>query len=218
MNVQTGAPTERVRVRRRHDRGAYDRETIDAILDAQPVAHVGYAFDGAPLVTPTLQWREGDHVYWHGSAASRMIERCDGAQVCVTVTLIDGMVLARSAFNHSVNYRSVMLLGAARLIADPQEKAARLRGMVDALYPGRWETLRPMTDQELKATSVLALKIDEASAKVRRGPPLDDDEDLALQVWSGELPLRIQTLAPVPDPRGSQGVALPEHVSRFRIG
>jgi nitroimidazol reductase NimA-like FMN-containing flavoprotein (pyridoxamine 5'-phosphate oxidase superfamily) len=201
-----------------HPRGAYDRATIDAILDAQPLAHVGYLLDGAPLVTPTLQWREGDDVYWHGSSASRMLERCDGADVCVTVTLMDGMVMARSAYNHSVNYRSVMLLGRARLVADRAEKQERLRTMVETLFPGRWERLRPMTEQEFKATTVLALAIDEVSAKIRRGPPGDDAADLDVDVWAGVIPLRMQVLEPIPDPRGRQGAAVPDHVAKFRIG
>jgi len=218
MTETPGPKTQRVRVKRMHQRGAYDRATIDAILDAQPLAHVGYLLDGAPLVTPTLQWREGDHVYWHGSSASRMLERCDGAEVCVTVTLMDGMVMARSAYNHSVNYRSVMLLGRARIVDDREEKRARLRAMVEHMFPGRWERLRAMTEQEFKATTVLSLPIDEASAKIRKGPPGDDDADLDIDVWAGVIPLRVQVGAPEPDPRGRQGVPVPDHISRFRIG
>ena len=218
MSEKPGPKTERVRTRRMHQRGAYDRATIDAILDAQPLAHVGYLLDGAPLVTPTLQWREGDHVYWHGSSASRMLERCDGADVCVTVTLMDGMVMARSAYNHSVNYRSVMLLGRARIVDDRDEKLARLRGMVDGLFPGRWERLRQMTELEFKATTVLSLPIDEASAKIRAAPPGDDDADLDIDVWAGVIPLRVQAGEPEPDPRGRQGVPVPDHVRKFRIG
>jgi nitroimidazol reductase NimA-like FMN-containing flavoprotein (pyridoxamine 5'-phosphate oxidase superfamily) len=218
MADKPGPRTERVRTRRMHQRGAYDRATIDAILDAQPLAHVGYLLDGAPLVTPTLQWREGDHVYWHGSSASRMLERCDGAEVCVTVTLMDGMVMARSAYNHSVNYRSVMLLGRARIVDEREEKRARLRAMVEHMFPGRWERLRAMTEQEFKATTVLALPIDEASAKIRKGPPGDDDADLDIDVWAGVIPLRMQAGEPEPDPRGRQGVPVPDHVRKFRIG
>ena len=218
MTDKPGPRTERVRTRRMHQRGAYDRATIDAILDAQPLAHVGYLLDGAPLVTPTLQWREGDHVYWHGSSASRMLERCDGAEVCVTVTLMDGMVMARSAYNHSVNYRSVMLLGRARIVDEREEKRARLRAMVEHMFPGRWERLRAMTEQEFKATTVLALPIDEASAKIRKGPPGDDDADLDIDVWAGVIPLRVQAGEPEPDPRGRQGVPVPDHIRKFRIG
>lgn len=218
MPRSNGAPSERVRVKRLHERGAYDRATIDAILDAMPVAHVGYIFDGHPFVTPTLQWREGDHVYWHGSAASRMLEATDGADVCVTVTLIDGIVLARSAFHHSMNYRSAMLIGRASMVTDPAEKEARLKAFVDGLFPGRWDMLRPATAQELKATSVLSLPISEASAKVRTGPPKDDEQDYAMDIWAGVLPLRIETVAPVADPRIRPGVRVPEHVLQFRLG
>jgi nitroimidazol reductase NimA-like FMN-containing flavoprotein (pyridoxamine 5'-phosphate oxidase superfamily) len=213
-----------------HERGHYDRATIDAILDAQPVAHVGYVLPAPkgtlgrtaatlqPLVTPTLQWREGDHVYWHGSAASRMLETADGADVCVTVTLIDGIVLARSTFHHSVNYRSAMLLGRATTVADPAEKEARLKAFVDQWFPGRWDILRPATQQELKATSVLYMPISEASAKVRTGPPKDDEEDYALPIWAGVLPLRTESLPPIDDDRLLAGLTPPEHVTRFKIG
>lgn len=212
------APTDRVRVRRMHERGAYDRATIDAILAAQPLAHVGYLLDGAPLVTPTLQWREGDEVFWHGSAASRMLERCIDAPVCVTVSLMDGLVLARSAYNHSVNYRSVMLLGRARIVDDPAEKELRLRNFVDGMFPGRWDQLRAMTPKEFKATTVLAMPIEEASAKLRAGPPGDDEADLQVPVWAGVIPIRTVALDPVPDPRGLQGLPLPDHVAGLRIG
>jgi nitroimidazol reductase NimA-like FMN-containing flavoprotein (pyridoxamine 5'-phosphate oxidase superfamily) len=205
-------------VKRLGDRGRYDRGTIDAILDATPVAHVGYVFDGAPFVTPTLQWREQDHVYWHGSAASRMLETVEGADVCVTVTLIDGIVLARSGFHHSVNYRSVMLLGRATKVQDPAEKEVRLRNFIDGMFPGRWDTLRPATAQELKATSVLSIPISEASAKIRTGPPKDDEEDYALGIWAGVLPLSMQTLPPVNDPRLREGLTPPDSVAKFRIG
>lgn len=212
------APSERVRVKRLHERGAYDRASIDAILDATPVANVGYVIDGQPFVTPTLHWREGDHLYWHGSAASRMLEESAGADVCVTVTLIDGIVLARSAFHHSVNYRSVMLVGRAAIVTDPAEKAARLERFVEGMFPGRWGMLRPVTAQEMKATSVLSLPISEASAKVRTGPPKDDDEDYALDIWAGVLPLQLTTLPPIDDPKSRPGLRPPEHVTRFKIG
>ncbi|MCA3308264.1 MAG: pyridoxamine 5'-phosphate oxidase family protein [Roseomonas sp.] len=217
MPRTSAAPSERTRVKRMHERGAYDRASIDAILDAQPLAHIAYVLKGAPFVTPTLQWREGDHVYWHGSAASRMIETCIEADVCVTVTLMDGLVLARSAYNHSVNYRSVMLLGRARLIADPAEKEARLKNFVEGMFPGRWDRLRPMTAYEAKATTVLTIEINEASAKIRSGPPGDPDEDLAQDVWAGVLPLETRTLPPIPDARGSVATP-PEYLTRFKIG
>jgi len=218
MAGRSGAPSERVRVKRVHERGACDRATIDAILDAAPVAHVGYVVGGQPFVTPTLQWREGDHVYWHGSAASRMLEAADGADVCVTVTLIDGIVLARSAFHHSVNYRSVMLIGRASLVTDPAEKVARLKAFIDGLFPGRWAILRPVTARQLRATSVLSIPISEASAKVRIGPPKDDEEDYALDIWAGVLPLRLETQTPISDPRMKADVPVPDHVLRLRLG
>lgn len=218
MSRPSKAPSERVRVKRLHDRGDYDRASIDAILDACPVAHVGYTFDGAPFVTPTLQWREGDHVYWHGSAASRMLEASDGADVCVTVTMLDALVLARSAFHHSVNYRSVMLLGRATMVTEPAEKEARLKAFVDTLFPGRWDILRPATAQELKATSVLSIPISEASAKVRQGPPKDDEEDYALDIWAGLLPVSTVVGAPIDDPLLRAGIIPPAHVRNFRMG
>jgi hypothetical protein len=223
MNVhakrgKSGAPSERVRVKRLHERGAYDRESINSILDAWPIANVGYVFKGKPYVTPTLQWREGDEVFWHGSSASRMLETCDEADVCLTVTLIDGFVLARSAFHHSANYRSVMVMGKARKVSDPDEKLMRLTNFVNGLFPGRWNRLRPVTAQELKATTVLAMPLTEASAKVRRGPPIDDDEDYALPIWAGVIPVETRVLEPVEDPRNLAGIAPPDHVKDFKIG
>jgi nitroimidazol reductase NimA-like FMN-containing flavoprotein (pyridoxamine 5'-phosphate oxidase superfamily) len=215
----TGSPaTDRVRLRRMHERGQYDRASINAILDAMPIAHVGYVIDGAPFVTPTLQWREGDHVYWHGSAASRMLESVDEADACVTVTIIDGLVLARSAYHHSVNYRSVMLLGRAHAVKDPAEKEMRLRRFVEHMFPGRWDMLRAATPQELKATMVVGMPINEGSAKVRTGPPKDDEEDLELPIWAGVLPVRMQMLPPVDDPTLPPGLVPPAHVGAFRMG
>lgn len=201
-----------------HERGAYDRAAIDAILDASPLAHVGFAHQGQPFVIPTLQWREGDRVYWHGSAASRMLETADGADVCLTVTLLDGFVLARSAFHHSVNYRSVMLLGRAALVTDADEKTARLKAFVDGLFPGRWDSLRAADARELKATHVMSMPIDEASAKVRTGGPKDDAADYALPIWAGVLPVVQQVLPSVADPLNLPGVEAPDHVKAFRLG
>jgi nitroimidazol reductase NimA-like FMN-containing flavoprotein (pyridoxamine 5'-phosphate oxidase superfamily) len=212
------APTDRVRVRRVHERGHYDAETIHPILDAMPVCSVGYVFKGSPYVTPTLQWREGNHIYWHGSSASRMLEAVEEAEACVTVTLIDGFVLARSAFHHSANYRSVMVLGTARKITDNDEKERHLKIFVDTLFPGRWDILRPMNAQEFKATTVLSLPLDEASAKVRTGPPKDDEEDYGLPIWAGVLPLTMQLGTPIPDPRNLAGVTPPAHVTQLKIG
>jgi nitroimidazol reductase NimA-like FMN-containing flavoprotein (pyridoxamine 5'-phosphate oxidase superfamily) len=218
MSNRQLAPSDRVRVKRVHERGAYDAATIHAILDAMPVCSVGYVFKGSPYVTPTLQWREGSHIYWHGSSASRMLEAVEEAQACLTVTLIDGFVLARSAFHHSANYRSVMVLGTARKITDKDEKESRLKTFVDTLFPGRWDILRPMNAQEFKATTVMSLPLSEASAKVRTGPPKDDEEDYALPIWAGVLPIRMQPGMPVPDPRNLQGLTPPGHVTGLKIG
>ncbi|HLF20990.1 MAG TPA: pyridoxamine 5'-phosphate oxidase family protein [Aestuariivirga sp.] len=214
----TQAPSERARVKRLNKRAKYDEDTVHGILDAMPVCHVGYVFKGAPFVTPTLQWREDDRIYWHGSSASRMLEACDGAEVCVTVTIIDGFVIARSAFNHSCNYRSVMVFGRAYKVTDAAEKEARLRNFTNRLFPGRWDMLRPVTAKELKATTMLGLSLDEASAKVRNGPPGDDEEDYALPIWAGVIPLRTQILPPVDDPRLLPRLTPPKHATAFKIG
>ncbi len=206
--------TERTRLRRRHQRGHFDRETIHAILDVTPLCHVGYLIEGRPSVTPTLQWREGEAVYWHGSSASRALRASGGMDVCLTVSLLDGLVLARSAFHHSANYRSVMLFGRATEVADPALKAAKLRTFIERLYPGRWDALRPITDQELKATTVLALPIAEASAKVRAGGPIDDEADHAWPVWAGVLPVRPVWGRPEADPRNPVGVPEPDYLGR----
>jgi nitroimidazol reductase NimA-like FMN-containing flavoprotein (pyridoxamine 5'-phosphate oxidase superfamily) len=211
-------PSERTRLKRMNKRAKYDAETIHGILDAMPICSVGYVFNGAPFVTPTLQWREGDRVYWHGSSASRMLEACEDAEVCLNVSIIDGFVMARSAFNHSCNYRSVMVFGTARKVKDPDEKEMRLKNFTEGLWPGRWDMLRKLTPQELKATTVLSLSLEEASAKVRTGPPGDDEEDYGLPVWAGVIPVRMEMLPPVDDPRLVPGVTPPEHITRFRIG
>jgi uncharacterized protein len=215
MAKTSAAPSDRVRVKRLHERGHYDAQTVHGILDAQPICHVGYVFKGSPYVTPTLQWREGDHMYWHGSSASRMLEAVDEAQVCVTVTIIDGFVMARSAFHHSANYRSVMVLGTARKVTDQAEKEMRLRNFVNGMYPGRWDILRPMTAQEYKATTVLSLPLSEASAKIRTGSPKDDEEDYALPIWAGVIPLRTEIGAPIADERNITGIVPPQHVTSF---
>lgn len=212
------APSDLTRLRRRHSRGHYDAASIHPILDAQPLCTVGYVFDGQPVVTPTLQWREGNHIYWHGSSASRMLESCEEAKVCVNVTIFDGFVMARSAFNHSCNYRSVMAFGTAFKVKDEEEKAARLRTFTEALWPGRWDMLRAVTPKELKATTVLGLELDEVSAKVRSGPPGDDEEDYALPIWAGVIPLQMIAGEIVPCPRLAPGVAMPDHVRDYRPG
>lgn len=212
------SPSERTRVKRVPKRAHYDAETVHGILDATPICNVGYVFKGSPYVTPTLHWREGDHLYWHGSSASRMLEACEEAQVCVTVSLIDGFVMARSAYNHSCNYRSVMVFGTAKKITDVAEKELRLKNFTEGLWPGRWDMLRKMTSQELKATSILKLSLEEASAKIRTGNPGDDEEDYAHPVWAGVIPVQQQVLAPIDDPRLIPGITPPEHITKFKLG
>ena len=211
-------PTDMTRVKRSHERGHYDQATVHAILDASPLCHVGYILDGRPAVTPTLQWREGNHVYWHGSSASRMLRRSEGMDVCLTVSLMDGLVLARSAFHHSANYRSVMIYGMATKITDPDAKTQHLKTFVDTVYPDRWDTLRPMTGQELKATMILSLPIDEVSAKIRTGDPSDDEADYELPIWAGTLPITQVIGAPIPDPRNLPGLEMPANLMGVTIG
>lgn len=212
------APSPRTRARRLNHKAAYDRDTIYAILDAMPVAHVGYVLDGAPVVTPTLQWRIGDHVYWHGSSASRMLRQSKGAAVCLTVTLTDGMVLARSGLEHSVNFRCAMLFGTATLVEPSAAKLGHLQAMMDQMFPGRWPHLRPASAQELKATTILTLPITEASAKVSQGFATDPDEDLAWPVWAGVLPIAHTMGAPLPAPDLAPGTPVPGHVTQYRFG
>ncbi len=214
----TQAPSERTRVKRMNKRAHYDEATIHPILDAQPQCWVGYSFKGMPYVTPTLQWREGNHIYWHGSAASRMLEACESTDVCVSVSILDGMVMARSAFNHSCNYRSVMAFGTAHKVTDRDEKELRLKNFVNQLFPDRWDILRPMSEKELKATTILGLELKEVSAKVRNGPPGDDEEDYALPIWAGVIPTLTTMLKPVDDPRLMAGMVPPAHVTDFKIG
>lgn len=210
-------PTARTQVKRLPKRGQYDRETIYRILDEGFLCHVGFVHDGAPVVIPTGYARSGDRLYIHGSAASRMLRTLDqGVPVCVTVTLLDGLVLARSAFHHSMNYRSVVVFGTAKAVTDEVEKTEALRLFTEHVVPGRWDHIRWPTAQELKATTVLSLPIEEASAKVRMGPPLDDEEDYALQVWAGVLPLKLTSGAPVPDPLQSADKVPGEDVTGWR--
>jgi nitroimidazol reductase NimA-like FMN-containing flavoprotein (pyridoxamine 5'-phosphate oxidase superfamily) len=211
------APTTRSRVRRAPKRAEYDRATVAAILDAGLICHVGFVADGQPYVIPTLHARVGDVVYLHGSTASRMVRTlAAGAPACLTVTHVDGLVLARSAFHHSMNYRSAVVLGTMRLVDDPGEKDRALEAFTEQLVPGRWEHVRPPSRKELKGTSVLALPLDEASAKVRTGPPEDDEEDYALPVWAGVVPLAVTPGVPEPDPRLDPAHAdLPAHVAQW---
>jgi uncharacterized protein len=210
-------PTERTTVRRRPQRASYDRATVEAILDEGLFCHVGFLVDGQPYVIPTIYARVGDRLYIHGSAASRMLRTlCEGVPVCVTVTLLDGLVLARSAFHHSMNYRSVVILGTAVEVPEQIEKLGALKAIVEHVVPQRWEDVRWPSEQELKATLVLSLPLEEVSAKVRTGPPLDDEEDYQLRCWAGEVPLRLVPQAAVPDPRLDREILPPSYVSHYQ--
>ncbi|MEZ5832552.1 MAG: pyridoxamine 5'-phosphate oxidase family protein [Dongiaceae bacterium] len=212
-------PTQRSKVKRLHERGRYDEESVFAILDAGLIAHIGYVIDGQPYVTPTAYWRRGRTLYWHGSSASRMLRaQKEGIPVCVTVSLLDGLVVARSGFHHSINYRAVMAFGRARIVEDPKEKEAELDTFIERIYPGHVASLRPINPQELKATTLLSMEIEEASAKVRTGEPKDDEEDYALDIWAGVIPIRQVVGAVEADPRLKPGVALPKHLKRFASG
>jgi nitroimidazol reductase NimA-like FMN-containing flavoprotein (pyridoxamine 5'-phosphate oxidase superfamily) len=212
------ASSERVRLRRRRERGRYDRAAIDAILDEALLAHVGIVDpDGQPLVLPVLHARRGDIVYLHGSAASRTMRTLGGgAPACLTVSLLDGLVLARSAMHHSANYRSVVLLGRAASVQDRAAKLAAFEAIVEHVVPGRWADVRPPSENELRATSVLAFPIEEGSAKIRSGPPVDDEEDYSLPAWAGVLPMLTQAGAPKADPRLRAGIPAPAYVNAYR--
>jgi len=204
-------------VRRRSNRAAYDRATIAAILDEALFCHVGFSVENQPYVIPTIHARDGDHLILHGAAASRMLRiGSEGVPLCVTVTLLDGLVLARSAFHHSMNYRSVVILGTAREIVEREARIAAMRTLVEHVAPGRWAEVRPPSDEELVATRILTLPIAEASAKVRSGPPVDAEADYALGVWAGELPLRLEPARPIRDPRLDAAIQLPEYLANYR--
>jgi uncharacterized protein len=193
-------PTQHTTVKRHPERGAYDRPTIDSILDEALICHLGFVADGRPFVIPTIHARDGDTLYVHGSPGSRMLRAAnEGVDICVTVTLLDGLVLARSVYNHSMNYRSVVVLGRARELTDRDEKLRAMKRVVEHVVPGRWDDARQPDDGEIKGTTILALPLDEASAKIRSGPPTDDAADLELPVWAGVIPLRIEPSDPVPD-------------------
>jgi hypothetical protein len=205
-----------VRLRRKRERGSYERPVIDAILDEALLAHLAVVHDGQPVAIPTLHARHGDVVYCHGSVASRTLRAiAAGAPVCLTVSLIDGIVLARAAMHHSANYRSVVLLGAARLVEDHDEQMAGYEAIVEHVVPGRWREVRPPNANELKATALLALPIEEASAKVRTGPPLDDEEDYALPAWAGVIPLTMTAGQPLADPRLPAQTPIPQHLASY---
>ncbi len=213
------SPTPRTQVKRLAKRGVYDKSQVHAILDEGFLCHVGFAVDGQPYVIPTGYARVGENLYIHGSAASRMLRTLDGGvDVCLTVTLVDGFVLARSAFHHSMNYRSVVVLGKARLVMDPEEKLLALRSFTNHILPGRWDEVRQPTEQELKSTSVLALPLSEVSAKVRTGGPIDDDEDYSLPIWAGVVPIRTTVGDPAADARALPGIPAVDtrRFTRFR--
>jgi nitroimidazol reductase NimA-like FMN-containing flavoprotein (pyridoxamine 5'-phosphate oxidase superfamily) len=209
-------PTDRTQVKRLPKRGKYDAETVYGILDKGFVCHVGFSVDGQPYVIPTNYGRTDETLYLHGSAASRMLRTLSkGVPVCVTVTHLDGLVLARSAFHHSVNYRSVVIVGTARLVEDPAEKMEALRLFTEHVVKGRWEEIRWPNEQEMKATTVLALPLEEVSAKVRTGGPIDDEADYTLPVWAGVLPLETVAKAPEPDAQRKNDPALPEYLKSY---
>src|SRR5271168_2384108 len=204
-NLSNHSPTARTRVVREPQRAVYDREAVNQILDEAFLCHVGFVADGQPFVIPTSYGRDGDTLYIHGSAASRMLRNLDkGVPVCITVTLLDGLVLARYVFNHSMNYRSVVILGTATLVSDPQEKLAALRALSEHIIPQRWNDSRQPNEKELKATSVLCLPITEFSAKVRLGPPVDDEEDYSFPTWAGVIPLGTTVGSAIRDERCAQ--------------
>jgi len=213
---ETQMPSARTRVVREPERAVYDREAVYRILDEGYICHVGFVADGQPFVIPTSYGRKDANLYIHGSVASRMLRQMkDGAPVCVTVTLLDGLVLARSVFSHSMNYRSVVILGKAALVEDPEEKLEALRALSEHIVPGRWDEARQPNEREMKATSVLRIPIEEFSAKMRTGPPMDDAADYSLPVWAGVLPLEMKAGDPVADPRLGPGQAVPGYVKNY---
>lgn len=217
MTTEIFTPTDRTKLRRVAARGSYDRETIYAILDEALVCHVGFVHDGQPFVIPTIHWREGDGLYLHGAPASRMLKTASaGEPLCVTVTLLDGLVLARSSFHHSMNYRSVVVLGRAEAVNDPDQKLRALAALVEHVVPGRDGHTRPPSEAELRATQVIRLPISEASAKIRTGGPKDEAEDYALPYWAGLVPLSLTPGAPLPDEKLTAGIPIPDHAASYR--
>jgi uncharacterized protein len=217
MTAERALRTKRTTVKRLPARGVYDRAAIEAILDEALICHVGFVHDGQPFVIPTGFARDGDSLYLHGSPASRMLRTLSGGvPVCVTVTLVDGMVVARSAFHSSMNYRSVVILGTATPVTDPDRRLHAMKMLVDHLIPDRWDDLRPITQKELKATLILEVPLSEASAKVRTGGPSDDEEDYDLPIWAGVVPLALTASPPVPDERMTPGITAPTYVRRYR--
>lgn len=209
-------PTERTRVRRLPERGRYDRPTIDAILDEALICHVGFVHDGHPFVIPTIHARVDDTLYLHGSPASRMLRSIRNQPICVTITILDGLVLARSHFHSSMNYRAVVVLGVGREVTEAGEKTAAFEAVVEHVARGRWDKARRPDERELKATSIIAVGIDEASAKVRTGDPQDDEADLELDIWAGVIPVTTEFGTPVDDSLLRPGIAVPTHASDYR--
>jgi len=208
--------TARTTIKRLPQRGQYDRATLYSILDEGLICQVGFVVEGKPIVIPTAYGRINDRLYIHGSPASRMLKTLEqGPEICVTVTLLDGLVLARSAFHHSMNYRSVVVFGAAELVHDPADKAAALKAFTEHVVPGRWDNLRPMTEAEVRGTTVLALPLSEASAKVRTGPPVDAPADYELPIWAGVLPLSVQARRAIADPKLDEEIELPEAIAHW---
>ncbi len=206
-------PTSRTKIKRLPQRGHYDRDLIYSILDEALICHIGFAIEGQPFVIPTAFGRVGDRLYLHGSPASRMLKSLQqGLEVCVTVTLLDGLVLARSAFHHSMNYRSVVIFGQAELVTEFEQKEVALRAFTNQVVGDRWDDLRPVTKAEITGTLVLALPLHEASAKVRTGPPIDDEADYALPIWAGVLPLHCMANDPIPDERLQAGLPVPQAI------
>ena len=215
--IMTFPQTDRTRLKRLPKRGHFDREIVYAILDEGFICHVGFAVDGKPVVIPTGYARVEDRLYIHGSQASRMLRTlAGGVDVCVTVTLLDGLVLARSAFHHSMNYRSVVVFGRATLVDDPEEKMAALVALSEHIIPGRWNDVREPTDVEMKLTTVLRLPLEEASAKIRTGPPLDDEEDYSLPMWAGVVPLKLTAGEPINDPRLPENIPVPDYAKNYK--
>lgn len=215
--MSTIAPTQRTTLIRRPDRGTYDRSIVNAILDEALICHIGFAVEGQPFVLPTTHARVDDRLYIHGSVGGRMLRTLRrGAPICVTVTLIDGLVLARSAFHHSMNYRSVVVLAGATEVEGEAEKRRAFSALVEHVLSGRSAQTREASAQELKATAVLCVPIDEASAKVRTGPPLDDEDDYALPHWAGVLPIRLEAERPIADPRLAAGIPTPASLMAYR--
>ena len=215
--IMTFPQTDRTKLKRLPKRGHFDRETVYAILDEGFICHVGFAVDGQPFVIPTGYARVDDKLYIHGSQASRMLRSLsNGLDACVTVTIVDGLVLARSAFHHSMNYRSVLVFGRATILDDPKEKYEALVALSEHIVRGRWADVRGPNEQEMVQTTVLCMPIEEASAKIRTGPPLDDEEDYALPMWAGVIPLKLIAQQPINDPRLSAEIPVPDYVTHYK--